>query len=107
MLEMVCLLFLFFTSVVKSQSGDGVRRFFPFDELASFTDGDELGSSGITANLPRWTHGDVGPYVTKMGTPNKKLVSNLQFLKINSQKEKKIEEKSIVTPCKQCKQYQG
>lgn len=60
-----------FTSVVKSQSGDGVRRFFPFDELESFTDGDELGSSGITANRPRWTHGDVGPYVTETDTPNK------------------------------------
>lgn len=48
----------FFTSIVKSQSGDGVRRFV----FASWTDGEELGSSGITANRPRW-HGDVGPYV--------------------------------------------
>lgn len=53
--QKVCL-FVFvcvFTSVAKSQSGDGVRRFLPFEELASFTIGDELGSSGITANLPR------------------------------------------------------
>lgn len=49
----------FVTSVVKSQSGDGVRRFV----CASLTDGEELGSSGITANRPRCTHGDVGPYV--------------------------------------------
>lgn len=46
-----------FTSV-KSQSGDGVRRVF-----VSLTDGEELGSSGITAKRPRCTHGDVGPYV--------------------------------------------
>lgn len=45
----------YFTSV-KSQSGDGVRRFKL--EHASLTDGEQLGSSGITANL-----GDVGPYV--------------------------------------------
>lgn len=49
------------TSVVKSQSGDGVRRRSLVFE--SFTDGDELGSSGITAKRPRCTHGDVGPYV--------------------------------------------
>lgn len=48
---------LFVTSA-KSQSGDGVRR--------SFTDGEELGSSGITAKRPRCTHGEVGPYVPKM-----------------------------------------
>lgn len=43
----------YFTSV-KSQSGDGVRRFKLVH--ASFTEGEQLGSSGITANL-----GDVGP----------------------------------------------
>lgn len=53
-----------FTSVLKSQSGDGVRRWWLVDKFESFTDGDELGSSGITANRPRCTHGDVGPYVT-------------------------------------------
>ena len=55
----IYLFHVFFTSVVKSQSGDGVRRFV----FASLTDGEELGSSGITANRPRCTHGDVGPYV--------------------------------------------
>lgn len=64
-----------FTSIVKSQSGDGVRRSFA---VASLTDGDELGSSGITANLPRCTHGDVGPYVPA----NIKLVYCLTRIKI-------------------------
>lgn len=54
--------FILITSIVKSQSGDGVRRRSLI--FVSVTDGDELGSSGITAKRPRCTHGDVGPYVT-------------------------------------------
>lgn len=60
----------YFTSIVKSQSGDGVRRrSFVF---VSCTDGEELGSSGITAKRPRCMHGDVGPYVTikNQNSPN-------------------------------------
>lgn len=48
-----------FTSIVKSQSGDGVRR-CDFS-MVSAIDGEPLGSSGITANRPRCTHGDVAP----------------------------------------------
>lgn len=53
------------TSVLKSQSGDGVRRSL-FSACASLMDGEQLGSSGITANLPRCKQGDVGPYVPKI-----------------------------------------
>lgn len=49
-----------FTSIVKSQSGDGVRR-CDFSKVSAI-DGEPLGSSGITANRPRCTHGDVAPY---------------------------------------------
>lgn len=51
--------FIGITSIVKSQSGDGARFF----STVSLTDGEPLGSSGITANRPRCTHGDVAPYV--------------------------------------------
>lgn len=56
------------TSTVKSQSGDGVRRRSLI--LVSVTDGEELGSSGITAKRPRCTHGDVGPYVPAKNSKN-------------------------------------
>lgn len=46
----------------KSQTGEGVRRILLL--LTSFTDGEPLGSSGMTANRPRCKHGDCGPYVT-------------------------------------------
>lgn len=75
---MVFSFFFLVTSVAKSQSGDGVRRF------ESFTDGDELGSSGITANRPRCTHGDVGPYVptNKVNTRMLRIVMHLRFKKL-------------------------
>lgn len=59
----------FITSIVKSQSGDGVRRRSLI--FVSVTDGEELGSSGITAKRPRCTHGDVGPYVPAKKIPEK------------------------------------
>lgn len=60
-----------FTSIVKSQSGDGVRRCV--FSAASMTDGEPLGSSGITANRPRCIHGDVAPYEAEKS--NKKPMS--------------------------------
>lgn len=53
-----------FTSVLKSQSGDGVRL-SRFCDCASLIDGEQVcGSSGMTANRPRCKHGDGGPYVS-------------------------------------------
>lgn len=57
--------------MVKSQSGDGVRRFVIFS-AASMTDGEPLGSSGITANRPRCIHGDVAPYEAEKNEETKK-----------------------------------